>query len=82
MFGYSNDWFYANDTPIPANFKGDITQNTALFDDGTAVDQYPGAGNAQGIFTGKPEKEDKQIMKVDKTFPVPEINKVLKVIIR
>lgn len=82
MFGYSNDWFYANDTSIPASFKGDITGNTALFDDGTAVDQYPGAGNAQGIFTGKPEKEDKEIMKVDKTFPVPELNKVLKVIIR
>ncbi|WP_455585808.1 spondin domain-containing protein [Bacteroides sp.] len=82
MFGYSNDWFYANEIMIPANFKGDVTEKTALFDDGTAVSQYPGAGNAQGLFTGKPEKEDKNIMKVDNMFPVPAINKVLKIVIK
>lgn len=82
MFGYSNDWFYANDAMIPANFKGDVTDKTALFDDGTAVSQYPGAGNAQGLFTGKPEKEEKNIMKVDNMFPVPAINKVLKIVIK
>lgn len=82
MFGYSNDWFYANDAMIPAGFKGDITAKTALFDDGTAVSQYPGAGNAQGLFTGKPEKEEKNIMKVDDMFPVPAINMVLKVVIK
>ncbi len=82
MFGYSNDWFYANDAMIPASFKGDVTEKTALFDDGTAVSQYPGAGNAQGLFTGKPEKEDKNIMKVDNMFPVPAINKVLKIVIK
>ena len=67
---------------IPANFKGDITGKTALFDDGTAVSQYPGAGNAQGLFIGMPEKEDASIMKVDDMFPVPTINNVLKVVIR
>lgn len=82
MFGYSNDWFYANDVLILASFKGDVTDKTALFDDGTAVSQYPGAGNAQGLFTGKPEKEEKNIMKVDNMFPVPAINKVLKVVIK
>lgn len=82
MFGYSNDWFYANEVMIPASFKGDVTEKTALFDDGTAVSQYPGAGNAQGLFTGKPEKEDKNIMKVDNMFPVPAINKVLKIVIK
>lgn len=82
MFGYSNDWFYANDAMIPASFKGDVTDKTVLFDDGTAVSQYPGAGNAQGLFTGKPEKEEKNIMKVDNMFPVPTINKVLKIIIK
>lgn len=82
MFGYSNDWFYANDAMIPANFKGDITAKTALFDDGTAVSQYPGAGNAQGLFTGKPEKEENNIMEVDDMFPVPAINMVLKIIIK
>ncbi len=82
MFGYSNDWFYANEAMIPANFKGDITGKTALFDDGTAVSQYPGAGNTQGLFTGMPEKEDASIMKVGDMFPVPTINNVLKVVIR
>lgn len=82
MFGYSNDWFYANDAVIPADFKGDITARTALFDDGTAVSQYPGAGNAQGLFTGMLQAEDLSIMKVDDMFPVPAINKVLKVTIK
>ena len=82
MFGYSNDWFYANDATIPASIKGDVTLKTALFDDGTAVSQYPGAGNTQGLFTGKPEKEEKNIVKVDEMFPVPAINMVLKVIIK
>lgn len=82
MFGYSNDWFYANDAVIPANFKGDVTEQTALFDDGTAVNQYPGAGNAQGLFTGMPETENLPIMKIDDMFPVPAVNKVLKVTIK
>lgn len=82
MFGYSNDWFYANETFIPGNFKGDVTGQTTLFDNGTAVSQYPGAGNAQGLFTGIPETENLPIMKVDGKFPVPTTNKVIKVSIR
>jgi hypothetical protein len=82
MFGYSNDWFYANDAVIPATFTGDVTAQTGLFDDGTAVNQYPGAGNAQGLFTGMPEMEDQPIMKVDNMFPVPATNKVVKVTIK
>lgn len=82
MFGYSNDWFYANDAVIPATFTGDVTAQTGLFDDGTAVNQYPGAGNAQGLFTGMPEMEDQPIMKVDNIFPVPATNKVIKVTIK
>ncbi len=82
MFGYSNDWFYANDAVVPSNFKGDVTGLTALFDNGTAVNQYPGAGNAQGLFTGMPEMEDLPIMKVDEMFPVPATNRVIKVTIK
>lgn len=82
MFGYSNDWFYANSSMLSANVKGDVTNKTELFDNGTAVNQYPGAGNAQGLFTGMPENESLSIRKVDNKYPVPAVNKVLKVSIR
>ncbi|MDE5439683.1 spondin domain-containing protein [Elizabethkingia meningoseptica] len=79
MFGYSNDWFYANENEISANMKGDLTAKTALFDDGTGVDQYPGAGNKQALFGGTPAPEDQNIMKVGNSFPVPQVSSVIKV---
>ncbi|MHA7609717.1 spondin domain-containing protein [Elizabethkingia meningoseptica] len=79
MFGYSNDWFYANENEISANMNGDLTAKTALFDDGTGVDQYPGAGNKQALFGGTPAPEDQNIMKVGNSFPVPQVSSVLKV---
>lgn len=82
MFGYSNDWFYANESVIDAMYKGDVTSKTALFDNGTAVDQYPGAGNGQALFKGMSEKEDMEIKKVGDMYPVPVVNKVLKINIR
>ncbi len=82
MFGFSNDWFYANETPLSAKTKGDVTDKTALFDSGTGVDQFPGAGNRQALFGGMPQHEDKPIMKVTNKFPVPSVNKVLKVTIK
>ncbi|WP_306350528.1 spondin domain-containing protein [Flavobacterium sp. '19STA2R22 D10 B1'] len=81
MFGYSNDWFYANEPIIFANEKGDITNKTSLFDDGTGVDQYPGAGNNQALFGGTPALEDVVISKVGDDFPVPELTEVIKVTI-
>ncbi len=50
MFGYSNDWFFANGPELNALTKGEVTNKTVLLDDGTAVSQYPGAGNAQFVF--------------------------------
>lgn len=79
MFGYSNDWFYANESEVTANTKGDLTAKTALFDDGTGVDQYPGAGNKQALFGGTPAPEDKNISKVGNNYPVPQVSSVLKV---
>lgn len=35
MFGFSNDWFYANETNIDATVKGDLSSKTVLFDSGT-----------------------------------------------
>ena len=64
MFGFSNDWFYANEQALSAKLSGDITNKTALFDSGTGVDQYPGAGNRQALFGGTPQAENKPISKV------------------
>lgn len=82
MFGYSNDWFYANNETITSTFKGDISNKVSLFDSGTGVDQYPGAGNSQALFGGTPVAEDKAISVVGTTYPVPVASKVIKVTLR
>lgn len=79
MFGFSNDWFYANETNIDANVKGDLSSKTALFDSGTGVDQYPGAGNHQALFGGTPQSETMVISKVGAQYPVPSVQNVIKV---
>lgn len=79
MFGFSNDWFYANEQNIDANTKGDLTSKTSLFDSGTGVDQYPGAGNKQALFGGTPQSENKAIAKVGNVFPVPAVQNIIKV---
>lgn len=79
MFGFSNDWFYANDQNIDANVKGDLTSKTSLFDSGTGVDQYPGAGNRQALFGGTPQSENIPISKVGNQYPVPAVQNVIKV---
>lgn len=79
MFGFSNDWFYANEQNIDANIKGDVTSGTALFDSGTGIDQYPGAGNHQALFGGTPQSENMVISKVGTSYPVPVVQNVIKV---
>ncbi|SDI64064.1 spondin domain-containing protein [Chryseobacterium jejuense] len=79
MFGFSNDWFYANETSIDATVKGDLSSKTALFDSGTGVDQYPGAGNRQALFGGTPQSETMVISKVGTQYPVPSVQNVIKV---
>lgn len=81
MFGYSNDWFFANGPSLAALTKGDVTSKTVLLDDGTAVSQYPGAGNAQSLFDGTPMPEDEAISAVGDTFPVPAVDQIIKVTI-
>ncbi|MCQ9635170.1 spondin domain-containing protein [Chryseobacterium sp. WG23] len=79
MFGFSNDWFYANEQIIDASTKGDVTSGTALFDSGTGIDQYPGAGNHQALFGGTPQAESMLISKVGNQYPVPTVQNVIKV---
>ncbi|MDU1891179.1 MAG: spondin domain-containing protein [Dysgonomonas sp.] len=82
MFGYSNDWFYANSETIMADFKGDLTGKTVLLDNGTGVNQFPGAGNNQALFGGTPQAEDAVIKVVETTYPVPSVANVIKVTIK
>lgn len=79
MFGFSNDWFYANEQSIDANSRGDISTKTSLFDSGTGIDQYPGAGNHQALFGGTPQSENKVISKVGSQYPIPAVQNVIKV---
>lgn len=79
MFGFSNDWFYANEQIIDANTTGDLTSQTALFDSGTGVNQYPGAGNRQALFGGMPQAESMVVSKVGTQYPIPAVQNVLKV---
>ena len=39
MFGYSNDWFYANESAVNPLSRGDISNNVVLLDDGTALER-------------------------------------------
>ncbi len=82
MFGYSNDWFFTNNAVIGANHKGNITDRTVLLDNGTAVSQYPGAGNRQAMFGGTSQAEDNVITPVGNLYPVPAVSDMIKVEIR
>lgn len=79
MFGYSNDWFYANSVELLIGEKGNVVSKTGLYDNGTALDQYLGAGNAQALFGGQAIVESKNIEKVGNTFPFPAKENVLRV---
>jgi hypothetical protein len=62
MYGFSNDWFFATSgQDLDAAQKGDVSAMMRLYDDGTAVNQYPGAGITQFNLAGTPLSEDKAI---------------------
>ena len=69
MYGFSNDWFFASSgNGVDPTVKGDISNSIALYDNGTAVDQFPGAGITQFNLAGTPLAESKPIT------PVPNPN--------
>lgn len=83
MYGFSNDWFFATTgKDIDASQKGDVSSMIGLFDDGTAINQFPGAGITQFNLAGTPLNESKPIQAVpnpnDFTTlpPIPTIIKV------
>ncbi len=65
MYGFSNDWFFASTgSDIDAMQMGDVSSNIGLFDNGTAINQYPGAGITQFNLAGTPLEESKDIVAV------------------
>ncbi|MGE9310526.1 spondin domain-containing protein [Niabella sp. CJ426] len=83
MYGFSNDWFFASkDNGTDAMQKGDISSSIGLFDNGTAINQFPGAGITQFNLSGTPLEESKTIEAVPNpnmftTLPaIPQIIKV------
>ncbi len=83
MYGFSNDWFFASrENGVDASQKGDISSSVGLYDNGTALDQFPGAGITQFNLAGTPLAESNPIQAVPNpnrftTLPaIPEIIKV------
>ncbi|APU98010.1 spondin domain-containing protein [Sphingobacterium siyangense] len=85
MYGLSNDWFFATkNNGIDATVKGDVSYSIGLFDNGTAINQFPGAGNEQAGLGGTPVTESKPIGEVPNPngfTTLPSISSIIKVTI-
>ncbi len=83
MYGFSNDWFFTSvDNGVDATTKGDISSTIKLYDDGTAVNQFPGAGITQFNLAGTPLQESKPIAAVpnpNEFTTLPAIQNIIKV---
>jgi hypothetical protein len=83
MYGFSNDWFFASSANgVDATIKGDISSSIGLYDDGTAINQFPGAGNAQFNLKGIPLFENKIITAVPNPNgfnTLPDLTKMIRV---
>lgn len=86
MYGFSNDWFFATTgNGVDATAIGDVSASIGLFDNGTAVNQYPGAGVTQSNLAGTPLTESIAIQAVPNpnTFTtLPAISNIIKVTIQ
>lgn len=83
MYGFSNDWFFATGANgIDPLKKGDASASIGLYNDGTAVDQFPGAGVTQFNLAGTPLTESIPVTAVPNpnaftTLPaIPDLIKV------
>lgn len=87
MFGESNDLFFAPSDMgiqlwsgnVPA--FGDVTSQVKIWDDGTEVNEYPGAGNHQPARGPGGMVESENIMVVNDGFIYPTIHSLIKVTI-
>lgn len=84
MYGFSNDWFFASTDNIDPSKPGDYSSTVKLYDDGTAVDQYPGAGNSQFNLGGNVVEKDNEIQEVPNPnifTTLPKVTDMIKVTI-
>jgi len=87
MFGESNDLFFApSDMGIALWDKeyptyGNVSSQISLWDDGTEVDEYPGAGSHQPSRGPGGTVENNNIMVVNDGFSYPLIPDMIKVTI-
>ena len=68
-----------------AKNNGGLYFNVGLYDDGTAVNEFPGAGNRQAAFGGTPLQENKTITEVPNPnafTTLPDISDIVKVTIQ
>jgi hypothetical protein len=86
MYGFSNDWFFASmDNGVDATMAADISSTIGLYDDGSAVNQFPGAGITQFNLAGTPLAESKTIAVVPNPngfTTLPAIRNIIKVVIQ
>lgn len=83
MYGFSNDWFFSSaDNGVDATQTADISNTIALFDNGTAIDQFPGAGNTQFNLGGTTWAESNVIRLVPNPnlfTTLPAVNNIIRV---
>lgn len=87
MFGQSNDLFFGpSDMGIPLwsdkyPTYGDVTSQIRIWDDGTEMNEYPGAGNHQPARGPGGTMESKNITDVNDGFIYPSTSMLIKVTI-
>ncbi|MFT5749230.1 MAG: hypothetical protein ACI93S_000483 [Ancylomarina sp.] len=90
MLVQSNDLFVAFDDMGIALFNngiakaGDVTSMLKVWDAGTEVNEYPGAGNNQAPRQAGPNtgtSESKIVMEVDNEFVLPDVNQLVRITI-
>jgi hypothetical protein len=83
MYGFSNDWFFATAPGgLDATQTGDLSGSIQLYNDGTAVDQFPGAGVTQFNLAGTPLVENQPISVVPNPnafTTLPSIPNIIKI---
>jgi hypothetical protein len=83
MYGFSNDWFFATmGNGVDATQAGDISSSIQLYNDGTAIDQFPGAGVTQFNLAGTPLVENVPISVIPNPnafTTLPSIPNIIKV---